>query len=280
MPALDEVKSSWADEVDDEGPELPPPSTVTDGDLKVVTEYSINKSGKKVKTIRTYKIEKRLVSKTIARRLTLPKFGNSLNDPPGPNPATTIVGEEIFMTFISSKEDQEKPDEDPLEKLKNMGDKGIVKCRNCNGEHWTSKCQYKDTSLASLMKPIDQKSIPSLEEKKNPNKYVPPQLRDGASNKRGDNMGYKNRGDDAPAIRITNLSESTQDADLEDLVKPFGSISKLYLAKDKATGLCKGFAYIHFKNRADAAKAITTLNGYGYDHLILNVDWSKPANTT
>lgn len=90
----------------------------------------------------------------------------------------------------------------------------------------------------------------------------------------GSNMNKGNR-DDALAIRVSNLSESTQDADLEDLVKPFGPISKLYLAKDKITGLCKGFAYIHFKSRSDAAKAIQTLNGYGYDHLILSVDWSK-----
>lgn len=104
-------------------------------------------------------------------------------------------------------------------------------------------------------------------------KYVPPSLRDGA--KRSENPNMQRR-DDATAIRIANLSESTVEGDLEDLVKPFGPIQKLFLAKDKITGLCKGFAYIHFKFRADAAKAIHTLNGHGYDHLILSVDWSKP----
>ena len=39
-------------------------------------------------------------------------------------------------------------EEDSLDKLKSMGDKGVVKCRNCNGDHWTSKCPYKDTVLA------------------------------------------------------------------------------------------------------------------------------------
>lgn len=84
------------------------------------------------------------------------------------------------------------------------------------------------------------------------------------------------RRDDATAIRVSNLSESTAESDLEDLVKPFGPIQKLYLAKDKITGQCKGFAYIHFKFKNDAAKAISTLHGHGYDHLILSVDWSKP----
>lgn len=99
-------------------------------------------------------------------------------------------------------------------------------------------------------------------------------MRDGAV-KRTDNTNMARR-DDTTAIRVSNLSESTTENDLEDLVKPFGPIQKLYLAKDKVTGACKGFAYIHFKFRNDAAKAITSLNGHGYDHLILNVDWSKP----
>lgn len=104
-------------------------------------------------------------------------------------------------------------------------------------------------------------------------------MRDGAT-KRTDGPSMARRDDSYSAIRIANLSDSTTETDLEDLVKPFGPLQKLYLAKDKQTGLCKGFAYIHFKFRNDAAKAISTLNGYGYDHLILNVDWSKPLSSS
>lgn len=104
-----------------------------------------------------------------------------------------------------------------------------------------------------------------------PGKYVPPFSRD--ANK---NAGGKAR-DDTTAIRISNLSESTSDADLEDLTNKFGKKSKMYLAKDKNTGLCKGFAYVHFYNKEDAAAAIETLDGFGYDHLILKAEWSKPA---
>ena len=37
----------------------------------------------KVKIIRTFKIEKKLVSKSVARRKAMPKFGMSRNDRPG-----------------------------------------------------------------------------------------------------------------------------------------------------------------------------------------------------
>ncbi|KAK2510815.1 hypothetical protein Q9233_017405 [Columba guinea] len=47
------------------------------------------------------------------------------------------------MTFITSKEDLNcQEEEDPMNKLK--GQK-IVSCRICKGDHWTTRCPYKDT---------------------------------------------------------------------------------------------------------------------------------------
>ena len=41
MPVADEIKSSWADEIEEEGRGsiLPPPSEVVENGLKIVTEY-------------------------------------------------------------------------------------------------------------------------------------------------------------------------------------------------------------------------------------------------
>ena len=144
--------SSWADEVEDEGSvALPPPSIVYENGFKIMTEYKMNDDNKRVKVVRTYKVERRRVSKTIAERKNWAKFGDSADDGPGPNPATTVIAEDVFMQFLSNKEEDNKVEEDSLDKLKNMGDKGVVKCRNCNGEHWTSKCPFKDTVLTGSM---------------------------------------------------------------------------------------------------------------------------------
>ncbi|XP_001606020.2 eukaryotic translation initiation factor 3 subunit G [Nasonia vitripennis] len=282
MPSY-EVSSSWADEVEDEGNiTLPPPSIIYENDFKIMTEYKLNEDNKKVKVVRTYRVEKRTVSKSIAVRKNWAKFGDSTNDGPGPNPATTVIAEDVFMQFLSGKEEDNKVEEDALDKLKSLVEKGAVKCRNCSGEHWTSKCPFKDTVLGGTSKVPEDKKLPNASAapglpeigKPQGSKYVPPSMRDGG-NKRGDSMQMQRR-DDFAAIRISNLSESTTDADLEELVKPFGAIQKLYLAKEKNTNSCKGFAYVHYKMRSEAAKAIERLHGHGYDHLILNVDWSKP----
>lgn len=278
MPPV-EIKSSWADEVEevtsgviDEGP-----TETFENGIKTVTEIKTNEDDKRIKVIRTYKVEKRLVSKTVAMRKTYKKFGNSANDPPGPNPATTIVSEDVFMQFITSKEDQDKPGEDAFDKLKSM-EKSTFVCRTCNGPHWTLRCPYKETGYKmEEKKPVAPVPVPQTDEKGKP-KYVAPGLREG-STKKGEMMS-SGRVRDEVAIRISNLPDTTQEADLDELVKKFGPYHKLFLAKDKATGLCKGFAYIHFKYRQDACRAIATLHRHGYDHLILNVEWSKPQAQT
>lgn len=49
--------------------------------------------------------------------------------------------------------------------------------------------------------------------------------------------------DDNATIRVTNLSEDTRETDLQELFRPFGSISRIYLAKDKNTGQSKVSAF-------------------------------------
>jgi len=290
------IPTSWADQVEEgEHRELPPPKEDFDDEngIRTITEYKYNEDNKKVKVIKTYKVEKRKVSKSIAKRKSWKKFGLAENDPPGPNPANTIISEDIFMVFVHNKEAQlQEPEDEALNKLK--GQK-IVSSRICKGDHWTTKCPYKDTltPLAEALgedmgekKPGDETKPaggPAAPGPAGPklglggSKYVPPSLRGGTKG-RGETMSMK-RTDEAATIRVTNLSEETRESDLQELFKPFGSISRIYLAKDRYTGASKGFAFVSFHRREDASRAITGVSGYGYDHLILNVEWAKPSGT-
>uniref|UniRef100_U3JZC4 Eukaryotic translation initiation factor 3 subunit G n=1 Tax=Ficedula albicollis TaxID=59894 RepID=U3JZC4_FICAL len=310
MPTGDyDSKPSWADQVEEEGGEddkvitsellkdlplpgvlggpssaeaellkggpLPSPKEVVNGNIKTITEYREEEDGRKVKVGTGHRWAQG----------NWKKFGNSEFDAPGPNVATTTVSDDVFMTFITSKEDLNcQEEEDPMNKLK--GQK-IVSCRICKGDHWTTRCPYKDT-LGPMQKELaEQLGLSTGEKEKLPGepepvaaqvsktgKYVPPSLRDGAS-RRGESMQPNRRADDNATIRVTNLSEDTRETDLQELFRPFGSISRIYLAKDKTTGQSKGFAFISFHRREDAARAIAGVSGFGYDHLILNVEWAK-----
>ncbi|XP_017113699.1 eukaryotic translation initiation factor 3 subunit G-2 [Drosophila elegans] len=266
--------NSWADEVEvDYVDGLRPSNEYIEGDYKYLTEYKFNEEGKKVKVVRTFKIEKQIVPKAVARRRSWVKFGDSRSDKPGPNSQTTMASEEIFMQFIGSKE-FEQSHEVQLDVGKN-----IAKCRICNGEHWSVNCPYKGTSMDSktmMESKANAAAAAAVSDLTKTGKYVPPFMKDGGGGGGASGKGWGRERDDSSAVRISNLSESMTEADLEELVKKIGPHTKMYLAREKSTGLCKGFAYVHFKFRQDAAAAIEVLNGHGYDHLILCVEWSKP----
>ena len=233
--------SSWADEIEEgDSSTLPPPSEKVKGDTKVVTEYIFNDDGKKMRVVRTYKIEKKMVPKSVAQRRAWAKFGMSKSDKAGPNPQTTVVAEEIWMNFVANKDESEKgQEESSLDKLK--GVKGGVKCRFCKEDHWTTQCPYKDT-----LGPLRETLIgPGEGEEGGPEtaaaapapagggggggtggggggapggKYVPPSRRgmsDAQARITGDSMPDRRQREDTAAIRVSNLSENVQEADLQ-----------------------------------------------------------------
>jgi len=292
---VEEIAPSWGDRMDEEGDgPLPPPSEEINGNIKKMIEYKYNDDGKQIKVTRFYNLETRRVSKSIAKRKLWKKFGNAVSDNPhGPDSSTTYVGDDVFLSFTTNKEELEEDKDDPMKKLKGTS---IVKCRVCKGDHWTTKCPYKD-SLQPL-KEIEEK------EKQAENmdstaamaveiasksgggstvggKYVPPSLRGGGGDgkeRRGETMNSRRQTDEAATLRVTNLSEDATEGDIQELFRPFGPIARVYLAKDKVTNQSKGFAFVSYVKREDAARAVLNLNGFGYDHLILSVEWAKPSN--
>lgn len=88
-----------------------------------------------------------------------------------------------------------------------------VKCRICNGEHFTARCPYKDT-----MAPVDEGAggagmdMDGGDDKPAPGglgqsggSYVPPAMRKGGAGV-GDKMGGKYERDDLATLRVTNVS--------------------------------------------------------------------------
>ena len=103
------IQQSWADQMDEDHPDLPQDSERIEGNQKIVTHWDLDEDGNRVKYVRYFKIETIKVPKSVARRKSWKKFGKASSDPPGPNPANTTVNDEVKMDFIREKENHHHP---------------------------------------------------------------------------------------------------------------------------------------------------------------------------
>lgn len=123
----------------------------------------------------------------------------------------------------------------------------------------------------SREEPEEETPLPS-EKPSSSSRYVPPGQR-GATSGSTEREGTEN------TLRVSNLSKATTEDDLQELFGRFGRIHRLSLPKteDKfGDKVPRGFAYIAFVRRQDAEAAMESLQGYGYDHLIIKIEWAKP----
>eukprot|EP00127_Corallochytrium_limacisporum_P002966 Clim_evm13s144 gene=Clim_evmTU13s144 len=292
------AQNRWGDQLDDQwGADEELPETQVIGPdksgNKYVIDYRINDKGEKEKITQSFRVvtKKNKVKKSVADRKTWEKFGKAANDRPGVDPATTVVADEISMSF------QNKKKEDAAEGGKGpVGVQGktsaevagkpsqMVVCRICKGNHWTLKCPFKDSDMAKVMeqeeterqrKTMEDRIKEETAEAEAKGKYVPPSQRAGFQG----TAESQRRQQDNATIRISNLSEDTREPDLLELCRTFGPVARIYLAKDKVTGQSKGFAFVNYVRKDDAVKALEHLHGFGYDHLILSVEWAKPTES-
>lgn len=285
--ALQPNKVRWGELEEDDTEDLdfllPPPQVIgpDDNGIKKVIEYKFNDDGDKVKittTTRVRKLANARLSKRAVERRSWPKFGDAIHEDVGSR-LTMVSTEEILIerprAHGSKAEETNTVGGDSLAQL-TKGGAVLMVCRTCGkkGDHWTSRCPYKDLAPqpeAFIDKPTG--SDPTAAASVTKGAYVPPSMRAGADRSSGTDMRRRN---EENAVRVSNLSEDTHEADLRELFTRFGPLTRVYVAIDHKTGLSRGFGYVNFVNREDAERAINKLNGYGYDSLILQVEWSTP----
>ncbi|KAK3991415.1 eukaryotic translation initiation factor 3 subunit G [Cladorrhinum sp. PSN332] len=297
------AKHDWADDddLDEVSTDLPPPQKIQNKDgTTTIIEYRYNDEGQKVKTTRRirYITHREVVNPRVAERKQWAKFGQSAKDGPGPAHDTTTVGENIiFKPSMNWRKDARDESKDPnAQAMKDKLKDKKVKCRICNGEHFTARCPYKDT-MAPIGEPgagsgdvaagmgDEAGAGPAAAGAAGAGKkgsYVPPALRGagagGAGAGAGERMGGKyGERDDLATLRVTNVSEMAEENELRDMFERFGRVTRVFLAKDRDTGMAKGFAFISFADRGDAVKACEKMDGFGFRHLILRVEFAKKA---
>jgi len=295
--------SSWADSVEAEekgeaapttestpeiGDELPGryESEVDENGIKTVIEYAKDvRTAERVKVTRTVKVTKKdeRIKKCVMERRTWPKFGAAVEaqqrDTKGKLPAKFMeqysgIGfqQEGLTYFPTAQELDFTPKKKVVMKKKKVEETvkpvGVWRRTERTGPAAPGGAPggTGGSSLAALAAGGGKSGA-----------YVPPTMRAADGSRRMDLDSIRTQRDDTATLRVSNLSDDVREEDLAQLFRPFGPITRTYLAKDRNTGWSRGFAFINFVRKEDAAVAMEKLAGYGYDHLILQIEWAKPS---
>lgn len=252
---------SWADAEDD----IPTPEITENKDgTKTVVSYRLNADGKKVRItqkIKEVKVKER-VHPSIAIHRTWAKYGKEKHTPPGPDTRTTQLGEKVELKLAMSwKEMEKKEEEEKAEESANLVSTNRLKCRTCGGDHFTSKCPFKETLGAEAA------GGSATPEPSDSSKYVPAHLRAGAPTRESR--------DDSCTLRILQLNDFVDEDMLRnELLAKYGPLQRVALITKRETGESRGFAYVTFASEQMAQMALDQLNGKGYHSLILRLEWS------
>lgn len=77
-------------------------------------------------------------------------------------------------------------------------------------------------------------------------------------------------------LYVGNLSKQINDAQLNDLAVPFGTLISATVATERSSGESKGFGFVEFSNADEARAAITGLDGKEVNGQALKVNEAKP----
>lgn len=278
--------SKWGDLLEEE--EELPPSTTTGPDAKgIVTkvEYYRNEKGevmKKTTKTRVVKIEKKVYKVAQDRRAGWRKFGEAATER-ATDSVTSQTPDEVQLERIQRQKQtqEEKSKAADFQTAMAGSDKSAI-VGSLRDMLYKKRMERQLLAAKGLIaapeRPPDEdgpsgSGLPPAGSGK-PGGWVPPSLRNRIGGEGGGEVMQKRR--DENSVRVSNLSEDVTEEDLAELFGPFGPIQRIFVAKDRETGESRGFAFINFIHREDALRAISKLDGYGYDNLILSVSMAAP----
>ena len=253
--------SAWGDQNDEDADYLPAPQ-VTGPDekgIKTYVEYKHNAKNQRVKVTRRVKVQTktRVVSRRIAERKKWVKFGQAKGKPVG-----------VIDTDVTLHSHEDVLIDEPFAKKKDAADVLLEKLKEMQLKRAAGSGLRRGPRATDLEEEADTGGL---------GRYVAPGRRGGAGEKMSSGEAMQGGRDDTATLRVTNLSEETREADLRELFSHYGRVTRVYLALDRETQQSRGFAFVSFYSKKDAQNAMDNLQGFGYDHLILKIDWATPS---
>jgi len=79
-------------------------------------------------------------------------------------------------------------------------------------------------------------------------------------------------------LYIGNLSYSTTEEEITELMAPFGTADSVQLIKDRHTGQSKGFGFIEMNDNSEADAAIKGLNETNFKGRKIKLNQAQPRD--
>lgn len=265
-------QKQWGDDDDDE--EEVNRNVQDANGLVERTKFIVNAKGQKVQVVTKIKVSeiKLRTPRRVELRKNLPRFGDAK------------IGEENVTLPSKDFIQMEHPEDQLVEDVDDPGMKSSLASfiqRNLETKATRElEGDYADTDY-------DRNNSRNIEVENDnvaakTDRYVPPgKLGLGSSGRSSlDRLAEASKSNET-TIRVSNLTKAVTEADLHDLFDKFGPVARVTLPKTKPEGKeppqTRGFAYIEYRRRDDAEKAMAKLQGHGYDHLILKLEWAQPS---
>jgi cold-inducible RNA-binding protein len=78
------------------------------------------------------------------------------------------------------------------------------------------------------------------------------------------------------SLFVGNMNFQTTEGELRELFAPFGQVTRVHMVMDRETGRARGFAFVEMPNDAEAAQAVTALDGKELGGRNLKVNEARP----
>jgi len=241
-----------------------------------------------------YKVQRRMrrttvtswINKDMIARKSMKKFGKAATNDVEAEKRLIVQSEEEIHIELSKKIAVQVHSKDEAEDKFYEESLAMAESMNQQKKAWTeiNRLRQSERDEVGAERPAEPEKPSEIREMMQDraaaapkSAYLPPSMRGKGADGDGKGKGGKGFDDQQDcSLRITNLSDDAREGDLQELFNQCGRVSRVYIAKDQQTGAPRGFAFVTYHNREDAKRAVARLNGYGYDNLILQVQFAKP----
>ena len=80
-------------------------------------------------------------------------------------------------------------------------------------------------------------------------------------------------------LYVGNIARSVTDAQLNELMLPFGKPQSASILKERSTGEPRGFGFVEFASDDEAKAAIAALDGKDFNGQLMKVNEARPSKT-